>query len=88
MPRSTKTCDIVIDVELFVYENGEVRIGAEGVADIVIPYMEDASIEGLLKTFIHYNVIDITYPHQDVKQEALIKPILLRNIQDRIRREK
>ena len=76
---------MLVDAQLFVYDNNEVIVFVDKVGNFTLR-LEDTTIEGLLRTFIKYNVIDISYPLQDVKQEALIKPIILKDIQDRIRR--
>ena len=74
------------DAKILVYDNNEIHIFVHDVGNIAL-MLEDTTIEGLLRTFIDYNVVDISYPLQDVKQEALIKPIILKDIQDKMRKE-
>lgn len=75
-------------IKLSVYNNKVVVKDSHTskVLDVLVG-VENDTIEGLLKMFINYNVVDINYPNQDVKQEALIKPIILKNIQDGIRKD-
>lgn len=73
-------------VTLYVFESGDVIVmSTDGFVrqDLV----EDTTIKNLLTLYLMYDVVDIQYPNQDVKQAALIKPILLKNIQDKIRKD-
>ncbi len=80
--------DKIKSIKLSVYNNKVVVKDSHTskVLDVLVG-VENDTIEGLLKMFINYNVVDINYPNQDVKQEALIKPIILKNIQDGIRKD-
>ena len=80
--------DKIKSIKLSVYNDKVVvkESQTSKVLDVLVG-VENDTIEGLLRMFINYNVVDINYPNQDVAQEALIKPIILKSIQDDIRKD-
>ncbi len=71
--------------KLYVHNNGEVILLRNGKPTLSRHIMGDSSIKKILTLFIDYDIVDIKYSDGGVPQESLIKPILLRSIQEDIR---
>jgi hypothetical protein len=70
---------------LYVRKNDEVVLVRNGEPTLNRRIVGDLSIKKILTLFIDYDIVDIKYEGGGVPQEALIKPILLKSIQEDIR---